>query len=128
MTSQFVGMTSSPIFWRRFVSFFKFSYWSKFPVSITTGSRDLIIFFLRDWPEIRKSEIVCRKSSEFCQILGIVRVRDTNCGTDVSNEMLLNISKCQGYSSYRFWVIKRKPTGEDKITPPPTRIRLKLVT
>ena len=25
--------------------------------------------------------------------------------------MLLNVAKCQGHSSYRFWVIKGKPTG-----------------
>ena len=28
---------------------------------------------------------------------------------DVFNEMLLNAVKCQGYSFYRFWVIKGKP-------------------
>ena len=44
--------------------------------------------------------------------------------------MLLNAAKCQGYSFYRFWVIKGKPTG-DKITPLPltttttTQIRVK---
>ena len=32
--------------------------------------------------------------------------------------MLLNAAKSQGYSFYRFWVIKRKPTG-GKITPSP---------
>ena len=39
------------------------------------------------------------------------RVRDTKFGTDVPNEILLNAAKCQGYSFYRFWVIKGKPTG-----------------
>ena len=34
--------------------------------------------------------------------------------------MLLNDAKCQGYSFYRFLVIKGKPTGECKITPVPT--------
>ena len=39
--------------------------------------------------------------------------------------MLLNAAKCQGYSFYRFWVIKRKPTRGDKNTfPPPPRLRL----
>ena len=35
--------------------------------------------------------------------------------------MLLNAAKCQGYSFYRFWVMKRKPTGGGggKIPPPP---------
>ena len=40
--------------------------------------------------------------------------------------MLLNSAKCQGYSFYRFWVIKGKPTG-GKITPPlhPPRLGLR---
>ena len=43
--------------------------------------------------------------------------------------MLLNAAKCQGYSFYRFWVVKGKPKG-GKITPPPhththTQIRVK---
>ena len=50
---------------------------------------------------------------------------DTKTGMDVSNEMLLNTAKLKGYSFYRFWVIKGKPTGEwTKITPPP-RLELK---
>ena len=46
------------------------------------------------------------------------RVWDTKFGANVSNEMLLNAAKCQGYSFYRFWVIKGKPTW-------PTQIRVK---
>ena len=34
-------------------------------------------------------------------------VRDTKFGTNVSNKMLLNAAKCQGYSLYRFWVVNR---------------------
>ena len=41
---------------------------------------------------------------------------DTKFGKDVSNEMLLNTAKFQGYSFYRFWVFKGKPTGS-KIPP-----------
>ena len=37
------------------------------------------------------------------------KVRDTKFGTNVFNKMLSNAPKCQGYSSYRFWVIKAKP-------------------
>ena len=51
------------------------------------------------------------------------RVSDTKFGTNVSDEMLLTATKCQGYSFYRFWVIKGKPTGEGaggKITLPPS--------
>ena len=36
--------------------------------------------------------------------------KDTKFCTDLSNEILLNTAK--GYSFYRFWVIKGKPTGE----------------
>ena len=45
---------------------------------------------------------------------------DTNFGTIVCNRMLLNAAKFQGYSFYRFRVIKGKPTvgGGAKITPP----------
>ena len=61
------------------------------------------------------------------------RVSDTKFGTNVSDEMLLNAAKCQGYNFYCFWVIKGKPTGEGaggKITlppplpPPPPRLGL----
>ena len=49
------------------------------------------------------------------------RVMDTKFGINVSNRMLLNAAKFQGYSSYRFLVIKRKSTGGGgvKITPTP---------
>ena len=39
------------------------------------------------------------------------RVRNTKFGMDVTNEtneILLNATKCHGYSFYRFWVIKGK--------------------
>ena len=38
-------------------------------------------------------------------------VMDTKFGTNVSNRMLLYAAKFQGYSFYRFWVVKGKPTG-----------------
>ena len=44
---------------------------------------------------------------------------DTKFGMIVSNRMLLNAAKFQGYSFYRFWVIKGNPSGGDKITPTP---------
>ena len=55
------------------------------------------------------------------------RVMDTKFGMNVSNKMLLNAAKFQGYSLYRFWVIQGKPTL-GKITPTPTRIRVKMRT
>ena len=42
--------------------------------------------------------------------------------------MLLNAAKCQGYSFYRLWVIKGKPTGGGGgggVKLPPTEIRVK---
>ena len=65
MTLQCSDMTSSESFWRYFVSFGKFSYWSKNHVNIITCSWAMTIFFIRDWPEIRKLEI---PPSEFCPI------------------------------------------------------------
>ena len=51
---------------------------------------------------------------------------------NVSYEILLNTSKCKGYSFYHFWVIKGKTNwcrgeegGEVKITPSPPRLGLK---
>ena len=113
-------------FWGCFVSLVKFSYWSKFHDNIITGSEIITIFFIGDWPEIWKSEIT---SSEFCPIserLG--QVMDTKFGTNVSNKILLNTAKFQGYSSYRFWVIKGKPTGGvgGKITPAPPQLTPRL--
>ena len=54
-------------FWRCFVPLVKFSYWSKFHVNIIALSGFMTIFFIRDWPEIRKSEI---SPSEFYLISG----------------------------------------------------------
>ena len=49
---------------------------------------------------------------------------DTKFGMNVSHRMLLNAAKFQGYSFYRFWVIKGNPTGAEgggggKTTPTP---------
>ena len=43
-------------------------------------------------------------------------MRDTKFGSNVPNEMLLNAAKYQGYSFYRFWVIKGKAARGRKIT------------
>ena len=55
---------------------------------------------------------------------------DTKFGANVSNRMLLNAAKFQGYSLYGFLVIKGKPTGWGlKLPPPPhthTQIRVKV--
>ena len=39
------------------------------------------------------------------------RVSDTKFGKNVSNKVLLIAAKFQGYISYPFWDIKKKPTG-----------------
>ena len=103
MTSQFSNMTSSSFFWR-FVSLVKFSSWCKFRVNIITGSWDMSIFFdkgLTRNPEIGNTPIWVLPN--ICRLGG---VRYTKFGTNVSNKMLLNVAKFQGYSFYCFWVIK----------------------
>ena len=51
---------------------------------------------------------------EFCPRLG--RGKDIKFGTNAVIEMLLNSSKCQGYSFYRFGVLKVKPrSGEIRV-------------
>ena len=56
------------------------------------------------------------------------QVMETKFGTSVSSRMLLNAAKFQGYSFYRFWVIKGKPTWEGGVklppSPPPPRLGL----
>ena len=53
-------------------------------------------------------------------------VRNIKFGMSVSNKMLLNAAKCQGYSFYCFWVIKGKPTGGGDSPLPPPRLKLKI--
>ena len=88
------------------VSYFKFNHWSKFHVNIITGSGVMAIFpykgLIRNL-KILPSEFrpVSRDWSklEIPNLAGIflIKVRE--------------YYKMPGYSSYRFWVIKEKPTG-----------------
>ena len=96
-------------FWRCFVSLVKFSYWSKFHVNIITVSGIMTIFFYKGLS--RNSEIGNTHVWVFPSIWRLGRVMDTKFGTNVTNRMLRNAAKFQGYSFYRFWVIKGKPTG-----------------
>ena len=96
------------LFWRCFVSLVKFSYWSKFLVNIIIGSGVMTIYFYKELT--RNPEIGNTPGWVFSNIWRLERVGDTKFGTDVSDEMLLNAAKCLGYSFYRFWVIKTKPT------------------
>ena len=73
--------------------------------------------FVKYWPEIQK----IRNTNVW--VLPIIwrlgRVKNTKFGTNVSNEMLLRPSKCQGCSFYPFWVIKGRPTVGVKLSPTP---------
>ena len=102
-------MSSSDFFSRCFVSLVKFSYLFKFHVNIITGSGVMAISFYKGL--IRNVEIGNTPVWVVSNIWRLGRARNTKFGTNVSNKMLLVPAKCQGYSLYRFWVIKGKPTG-----------------
>ena len=114
------------VFLAFFVCLVKFSYWSMFHVNIITDTGIMIIFFYKGLtrnPEIRNIPVWV--------LPNIWRLRQvTKLGTNVSNRMLLNAAKFQGYGFYCFWVIKGKPDGGDKNTPPlpPHPPRLGLIT
>ena len=103
-------------FWCCFVSLIKFSYWSKFHVNIITGSGVMTISFYKELT--RNPQIGNTPAWVLPNIWRLRRVRNTKFGTNISNKILLNAEKCQGYSFYRFWVIKGKPTGEVKLLSP----------
>ena len=116
MTSQFLTWSHRQVFdlflffWRICVfSPVKFSYWFRFYVNTITGSGFMTIFFFKRL--IRNPEIGNTPVWVLPNIWRLGWVRDTILGTNVSNKLLLNAAKCQGYSFYRFWVIKGKPTG-----------------
>ena len=107
------------VFWRCFISLVTVSYWSKFYVNIVTGSGIMTIFFYMGLT--RNIEIGNTPIWVLPIIWRLGRVMDTEFGTNLSNKMLLNAAKFQGYDFYRFWVIKGKPTGGVKLpTPPPS--------
>ena len=124
MTSHFADMMSSPIFFNVFFVFLvKFKFQSKFHLNIITGSGVMTIFFYKGLS--RTLEIGITPLWVLPNIWRLGQVRDTKFGTNVTNKILLDAAKCQGYSFYHFWVIKGKSTGTgdggraDKITPPP---------
>ena len=95
-------------FWQCFVSLVKFSYWSIFYVNIITGFGVITISLYKGLT--RNLEIGNTPVWVFTNIWRPGQVRNAKFGTNVSNKMLLNAAKYQGYSFYRFWVIKEKPT------------------
>ena len=110
-------------FWRCFVSLANFSYWSKFHVNIITGSGIMTIFFYNGLT--RNLQIGNTPVWVFPNIWRQRRVMDAKFGINVSNRMFVNVAKFQGYSFYRFWVIKEKPTGGKINSLPPLQIRVK---
>ena len=129
MKSKFVDMTSSSHFWRCRISLVKLSYWSQFHVNIMTGSGVMTIFVYKGLT--RNTEIGNTPFWVLPNIWRLGQARDTKFGKNVSNKMLLNAAKCQGYSFYGFWVIIGKPPGKQggdggvrgyRITPLATQI------
>ena len=116
MTLQFCDMKSTPNFFDVVFFFFfvNFSYWSKFHVNIITGFGIVTKVLIRN-PEMGNTHVQVLPN-----IWRLVWVIDTKFNTNVSNRILENAAKSQGYGFYCFWVIKGKPIGGCcKITPPP---------
>ena len=113
---------SSNFFWSCHVSFVKFSYWSKFHANIKTGSGVMTIFVYKGLT--RNPEIGNTPAWFLPNIWRLGQVRDSKFGVNVSNKILMNAAKCQGYSFHRFWVINGKPT-RGKFAPPSIQIRVK---
>ena len=93
-------------FWRCFVFLVKFNYSFKFHV---ISSLVLDNYFYKGLT--RNLEIGKKAVLVLSNIWRQGKVRDTKFGTNVSNKMLLNAAKGQGFSFYRFWVINGKLTG-----------------
>ena len=73
--------------------------------------------FIRDWPEIRKSEI---PSSEFCPMSGDGgELWIPKLAWMFLIEYYWMLQHARGYSFYCFWVIKGKPTGGITTRPSP---------
>ena len=106
MTSQFSDMTSTSNFFDVLLLLSSLVTGPSF-MSILLLVLELWQFsFISDRPEIRKSEI---PPSEFCPICGSWGKLWIPNLARMSNKMLLNAAKFQGYSFYRFWVIKGTP-------------------
>ena len=97
-------VTNLFFFWHCFVSLINFSYWSKFHVSIITGSGVSFYKGLTTNPEIWNTHVWGLPN-----IFRLGQVRDAKFGKNVSNKMLLHAAQRQSYSFYHFWVIKGKP-------------------
>ena len=124
-TSQFSNITLLLFFWGCFDSLLNFRYWSKFHVNIITGSGVITILF--DKGLTSNLEIGNTLVRVFPNIWRQGLVMDTKFDTNISNKMLLNAAKCQGYKFYSFQVTIEKPKEEEcKIIPhSPTQIKIR---
>ena len=109
MTSRYSTRLYRHFFQRCFLALVKFSYCSKFHINIISGSGVMTTFFYKGLT--RNPEIGNTPVWGLSNIWRLGRVRDTKFGTNLSNKMLANATKWQGYSFYHFWVIKGKSTG-----------------
>ena len=108
MTLQFADMTSSSNLFD--VVLFLLS-------SVVTGSNFMaissLVLELRQFSFIRVDKKSGNRKYSLWVLPNIWRlgqVKDTKFGKSVSNKMLLNTAECQGYSFYRFWIIKGPST------------------
>ena len=114
-------MTSSSFFSTCRVCLAKFSCWSKFHINTGSGVMTISIYKgLTRNPEIGNTTVWV-----FPNFWRLKQVRDTKSNTNVANEMLVDAAKCQGYSFYCFWVMRKTKRGELKITPTQIRINVK---
>ena len=83
------------ILWCSFHSLVKFSYWSKFPFNIITGSGFMTIFSFQFSSMSSKSGNRNNPVWVLPNIWRLTRVRDIRFGKNVSHKMLLNDAKCK---------------------------------
>ena len=115
MTSQFANMASSSHFFDVVLFFLSSLVTGPSFISISSLVLEFWQFsFIRNWPDIRKSDIT---PSEICPISG------DRGWLGIPNLARISLMKCyrmlQGYSFDPFWVIKVKPTGSVKLPLPP---------
>ena len=99
------------LFWRCFVSLVMLSYRSMFHVNIFTGSGVMTILFykrLTRIPEMGNTPVWVLPN-----IWRLGKLRKPHLACFISFKMLLNATKCQGYSFYRFWVNNGNSTEEE---------------
>ena len=84
------------IFWQGFISLVILSFLSKFHVNIITGSGAMRSSFYKELT--RNPGIGNTPVWVLLNIWRLEQVKNTNFDMNVSNKMLLNVTKCQGYS------------------------------